>query len=206
MARSGSPLRSWAECGAFPGFVLAAVLGELDGAEPAGESGEGAAGVDLGELAGVTDEHDLGAGGLGVSEEPLELAGADHSAPSAITRTSASWVPASVVYRLPPSIDRCDCFLTKGQPGHGDRAVGQAGILGPLLAEHDVQFGVAEGEMVALVDQSHVDLISARFQRLAANSRARKPAPRTSTRIFRFLSNQDIRRLEPLLLKAPIEP
>jgi len=62
----------------FPGVVLAAVLGELDRLETHGEGGEGAAGVDLGELVMVADEDDLGAVSVGVVEETGQLAGADH--------------------------------------------------------------------------------------------------------------------------------
>ena len=39
---------------------------------------ERAAGLDLGELAGIADQHDLGAGCLGVGEDSVEFAGADH--------------------------------------------------------------------------------------------------------------------------------
>ena len=39
---------------------------------------EGAAGVDLRELAGITDEHDLGPCRFGTAEQPGQLAGADH--------------------------------------------------------------------------------------------------------------------------------
>ncbi len=48
------------------------------GSETAGEAGEGAAGVDGGELGGVTDEDQLRSSGGGVVEEPVEVAGADH--------------------------------------------------------------------------------------------------------------------------------
>ena len=58
---------------------MATVLDELDRFEPAGEAGEQAAGVDLGELAGVADEHDLGAGPVGGVEERGEGAGAGHA-------------------------------------------------------------------------------------------------------------------------------
>jgi hypothetical protein len=74
----GVALPELRERSALPRLVLASVLGELRGFDPFGESGEGAAGVDLGELAGVADEHDLGAGSLGVFEEPEQLASADH--------------------------------------------------------------------------------------------------------------------------------
>ena len=63
---------------ALPALGLAAVVGEVAGAEAASEAAEGAAGIDLGELARVADEHDLGSGRFGVGEEPGELAGADH--------------------------------------------------------------------------------------------------------------------------------
>src|SRR5947209_3845246 len=66
------------KCGAFPGFDLALVLCELAGVEAGGEAGEGAAGVDLGQLMMVPDQHDLGVCSLGVGEESCEGAGADH--------------------------------------------------------------------------------------------------------------------------------
>jgi hypothetical protein len=62
----------------FPGLALAAVLGQLVGVEKVRKGGEGATGIDLGELVVVTDKDDLGAVGLGVVEESGELAGADH--------------------------------------------------------------------------------------------------------------------------------
>ena len=62
---------------AFPVGVLASVLVEFDRAEAGGQAGEGAAGVDLGELVVVADEHDFGVGGVGVVEEFGELAGTD---------------------------------------------------------------------------------------------------------------------------------
>ena len=62
----------------FPDLLLAAVVGQLDGGDEVGESGEGAASVDLGELAGIADEDDGGPGPLGVGEDLGELAGADH--------------------------------------------------------------------------------------------------------------------------------
>jgi hypothetical protein len=45
----------------------------------AGEGGEQAAGVDLGQLRRVPDEQGLAAGGGGAGEEPVELAGAEHA-------------------------------------------------------------------------------------------------------------------------------
>ena len=62
----------------FDRILLATVLDELDCAEPFAEAGERAAGFDLGELARITDQHDLGVGVVGVVEEPGEFAGSDH--------------------------------------------------------------------------------------------------------------------------------
>ena len=50
----------------FDGVLLAAVLDRRHGAEGVGEGGEGAAGFDLGELAVVADEYDLGIDSVGV--------------------------------------------------------------------------------------------------------------------------------------------
>jgi hypothetical protein len=63
----------------FPGVVLTAVLGELDGRGAPGELGEGAASVDLGQLSGVADEHNPGVVPLRGGEEGGEFAGADHA-------------------------------------------------------------------------------------------------------------------------------
>ncbi len=78
-ARSTSPSRNGRERGAFPCFVLTAVLREPDRFETLAEAAEESAGVDLGELARVTDEHDLGPRAGGVVEEACERAGADHA-------------------------------------------------------------------------------------------------------------------------------
>ena len=67
------------EGGAFPGLVLAPVLGEADGFESFAECAQEPAGVDLGELVGVADEDDFGVGGVAVVEEAGEESGADHS-------------------------------------------------------------------------------------------------------------------------------
>jgi hypothetical protein len=64
---------------AFPGLVLAAVLGQLAGAEAEPEGAEAAAGVDGGQLPVVTDQHHLGLGAVGVLQEPGELAAAQHA-------------------------------------------------------------------------------------------------------------------------------
>ncbi len=49
----GVVLAQGEECGSFVGVVLAAVLGEKDGVDAMADGGEGAAGVDFRELAGV---------------------------------------------------------------------------------------------------------------------------------------------------------
>jgi hypothetical protein len=61
------------------GVDLAAVAGELDGAEALADGAEGAAGLDLGKLTGVADADELAVGRGGVLGEPLVLAGADHA-------------------------------------------------------------------------------------------------------------------------------
>ena len=64
---------------AFPGLVLAAVLGQLAGAEAETEGAEAAAGVDRGQLPVIADQHHLGPGLLGVLEEAGQLAAAEHA-------------------------------------------------------------------------------------------------------------------------------
>ena len=68
-----------AECFAFPRVVLTAVLAESDRFDALCEPAEQAAGVDLGELPRVSDQHDLRAGGCGVVDESREGSGADHA-------------------------------------------------------------------------------------------------------------------------------
>jgi hypothetical protein len=58
---------------------LPAVLSQADGPEPDGQATEGAAGVDLRQLGGVADQHDLGAAAVGVVQDLGEEAGADHA-------------------------------------------------------------------------------------------------------------------------------
>jgi hypothetical protein len=62
----------------FPGFALAVVGLQRGGAEPADQASEQAPCLDLGELLDVADRDHLGAGVVGVGEQPGELAGADH--------------------------------------------------------------------------------------------------------------------------------
>ncbi len=66
------------ERGSFPEVVLASVVGESEGFETFAEPAQQAAGVDLGELAGVADEHHFGVRAFGVVEEAAEGTGADH--------------------------------------------------------------------------------------------------------------------------------
>jgi hypothetical protein len=54
---------------AFPGLVLAAVLGQLRGAQSEAEGAEAAAGVDRRQLPVIADQDHLGPGLLGVVEE-----------------------------------------------------------------------------------------------------------------------------------------
>ncbi len=49
-----------AQCLTLPFVPLAAVLGELDAWQPVSQPGQQASGVDLGKLARVADQHDLG--------------------------------------------------------------------------------------------------------------------------------------------------
>ena len=64
---------------AVPRLVLAADLGQLERAESVGQRGEQAAGLDLGQLAIVADEHELGLRLLGRVEQAREVARADHA-------------------------------------------------------------------------------------------------------------------------------
>jgi hypothetical protein len=64
---------------AFPGVVLAAVLGQLAGAEAVAEGAEAATGVDGGQLPVIPDQHHLGLRLLGVIQQPGELAAAQHA-------------------------------------------------------------------------------------------------------------------------------
>ncbi len=62
----------------LPGLGLAAVLDESACTEAVLQAAEGAAGVDLRELARVADEDDLGLCRFGTVEQPGQLAGPDH--------------------------------------------------------------------------------------------------------------------------------
>ena len=59
-------------------MALAAVLDQFDRVEIAGQGGEGAAGVDLGQLVGVADQYHFGVGPFRQGEEAVQFAGADH--------------------------------------------------------------------------------------------------------------------------------
>ena len=59
--------------------MLAPVCHESDRVESVAEAAEKTAGVDLGKLSRVTDEHDLRVGAAGVVEEASEGPGADHA-------------------------------------------------------------------------------------------------------------------------------
>ena len=66
------------ESGPLPQLALAAVLGELEGTQARGQGAEGSAGLDLGELAGIADQHQLGSRLLGHLHQPGQGAGPDH--------------------------------------------------------------------------------------------------------------------------------
>jgi hypothetical protein len=61
------------------GVDLAAVAGELDGAETLADGAERATSLDLGELVGIADADELALGGGDVLGEPLVFARADHA-------------------------------------------------------------------------------------------------------------------------------
>ena len=63
---------------ALAGVALSEVVCELGGVETVGEASERSAGADLGELAVITDEHNLRLGASGVGEKSRELPCADH--------------------------------------------------------------------------------------------------------------------------------
>jgi hypothetical protein len=64
---------------AFPGLLLAAVLGQLRGAKAVAEGTEPAAGVDRRQLPVIANQHHLGLGLLGVLEQASQLAAAEHA-------------------------------------------------------------------------------------------------------------------------------
>jgi hypothetical protein len=64
---------------AFPGLLLAAVLGQLAGADSEPEGAEAAPGVDRRQLPVITDQHHLCPGLLGMVEEAGQLAAAQHA-------------------------------------------------------------------------------------------------------------------------------
>jgi hypothetical protein len=64
---------------AFPGLVLAAVLGQFGGAEAKAEGAEAAAGVDRGQLPVVADQDHLALRLVGVLEQAGQLAAAQHA-------------------------------------------------------------------------------------------------------------------------------
>jgi hypothetical protein len=64
---------------AFPGLLLAAVLAQHTRAKAEPQAAEAAAGLDGGKLPVVAHQHHLGAGSLGVVEQPGELAAAEHA-------------------------------------------------------------------------------------------------------------------------------
>ena len=147
MAMVGVAVAELGERGAFPGLVLAAVLGELERAEPVGQPGEGAAGVDLGELARVADEHHLRSSALRVGEELFELAGADHGGlvdhdhvGSVRAGTAAAFINSAsrVVDGMPGAV----LEPAGGPGGEADTGHGEPG-LGPGVAGGGEREGLA---------------------------------------------------------------
>ena len=78
-ARGDVPGAQLVQRGPFPAVGLAAVLGQGDGGQLAGQGAECSAGGELGELAVVPDEYELPAGLGGDAEELGEVAGAEHA-------------------------------------------------------------------------------------------------------------------------------
>ena len=62
-----------------PLVALAAVLGQDDRVGTDDQRAEGAAGVDLGQLMVVADQHDRGTGGAGVLDQGVQVAGRQHA-------------------------------------------------------------------------------------------------------------------------------
>jgi hypothetical protein len=85
---------------AFPRLMLAAVVVQVQRARALGELGEQAAGFDLGELAGVTDQDEGGSADRGVGEQRAEPSGVDdsrlvqHHDPA---RVQSAWLPGGRV-------------------------------------------------------------------------------------------------------------
>jgi hypothetical protein len=64
---------------AFPGLLLATVLGQLRGTKAVAEGAEAAAGIDRRQLPVIADQHHLGLGLVGVPDQPTQFAAADHA-------------------------------------------------------------------------------------------------------------------------------
>ena len=75
----GAAVAEVVERGALPGVDLAVVLGQLDREAAVDEPAERAAGLELGQLAVIADEHQLAADRRGRVDQLRELPGRDHA-------------------------------------------------------------------------------------------------------------------------------
>jgi hypothetical protein len=105
----------------FPEVGLPSVVGELDGGKPGRQGAVEAAGVDLGQLVRVADQHHLHVGVGGVVQEAGELAGADHPRLSPLRNSGAltwHWRPSSTCSNHRPVLLPAErlAVMTRAEP------------------------------------------------------------------------------------------
>ena len=113
----------------LPGFLLAAILGQLAGAQPQPQPAEAAAGLDGGQLPVVAHQHHLCPSLLGVVKEPGELAGAKHA--GLIHHQHRPGVQQPPILATTPATRVAFLIQLGQQPVHG------TGVLKPLGVQTD---------------------------------------------------------------------
>ena len=184
----GPPEAQGVESQALPGFALAPVLGELDGTDSLDEAGQGTAGLDLGQLAGIANEDELRPGVVGGGQESgqcprphhARLVDDDHVGGPEAERSGADAGEhagqgvrrdARPLRQRPGGAGRerraedARAGTFPGQPGRGEGE----GLAGPGLAHHDIDAGARGGEAL---DHGH---LLAREQREVAERAAEGP-------------------------------
>jgi hypothetical protein len=139
---------------AFPGLVLAAVLGQLAGAEAEAEGAEAAAGVDGGQLPVIADQHHLGPGLLSVVEETGELAAAEHAGLVHYQHGPLVELLAAVVEVAQEPVAGGHLLEPLGLQGDG-RDPGGGGGEGPVAVQLPGMAGYPEGECLACPCLAH---------------------------------------------------
>ena len=144
---SGSTVGDMVERAPFPRFRLALVVNQLD-REPAADQGaERAAGLDLGQLAVIADEHQLAVRAFDVLEQLGQLPGRDHAGLVDDEHAPLRERPAvvDIVHQRGRAgrLDPGACGqLAGGAAGHRDAQHGMAGLL-PRLAGRGEREGLA---------------------------------------------------------------